>query len=51
MPSLGMLVPVRNYALFRWCLDRGMRVVLTMTLMSRGLYQDPVGAFLPSVLC
>lgn len=50
LPSLGVLVPVRNYELFRWCLDHGMRVVLTMTLMSRGVYQEPAGPYLPSVL-
>ncbi len=50
LPSLGVLVPTRNYRLFRWCLDHGMRVVETMTLMSRGLYQEPSGPYLPSVL-
>jgi hypothetical protein len=50
LPSLGVLVPIRNYQLFRWCLDHGMRVVFTMTLMSRGLYQEPSGSYLPSVL-
>lgn len=50
LPSLGVLVPARNYQLFRWCLDHGMRVVETMTLMCRGLYQDPSGAYLPSIL-
>jgi GNAT superfamily N-acetyltransferase len=50
LPSLGVLVPIRNYPLFRWCLDHGMRVVLTMTLMSRGIFQQPDGPYLPSVL-
>ena len=50
LPSLGVLVPIRNYRLFRWCLDHGMRVVFTMTLMSRGLYNEPSGPFLPSVV-
>jgi ribosomal protein S18 acetylase RimI-like enzyme len=50
MPSLGVLLPVRNYPLFRWCLDRGTRVLMTMTLMSRGLYQEPSGPYLPSIL-
>jgi hypothetical protein len=36
--------------LFRWCLDNGLRVVEPMTLMSVGLYNEPVGAFFPSVL-
>ena len=46
----GFLLPMRNWELFRWCLDNGLRVVEPMTLMSVGLYNDPVGAFLPSVL-
>lgn len=46
----GFLVPMRNAALFRWCLERGLRVVQPMTLMSLGEYREPRGAFLPSVL-
>ncbi len=45
----GILVPSRNSALFQWCLANGLRVVQTMTLMSMGLYNDPAGAWLPSV--
>jgi hypothetical protein len=45
----GMLVPSRNAELFRWCLASGLRVVQPMTLMSIGLYNEPKGAFLPSV--
>jgi hypothetical protein len=44
----GFLVPVRNTALFRWCLEHGLRVVQPMTLMSLGDYHEPQGAFLPS---
>ena len=46
----GFLLPTRNAELLRWCLTHGLRVVQPMTLMSRGLYQKPAGAFLPSVL-
>jgi hypothetical protein len=46
----GFLLPMRNWELFRWCLDNGLRVVEPMTLMSVGLYNEPVGAFLPSIL-
>jgi predicted N-acetyltransferase YhbS len=46
----GILVPTRNAGLFRWCLANGLRVVEPMTLMSTGLYNEPAGAFLPSVL-
>jgi GNAT superfamily N-acetyltransferase len=46
----GFLLPTRNAELLRWCLDHGLRVVQPLTLMSRGLYQDPRGVFLPSIL-
>ena len=46
----GILVPARNAELLRWCLDEGLQIVQPMTLMSRGFYQEPQGAFLPSVL-
>jgi len=45
----GLLLPTRNTELLRWCLWRGLQVTQTMTLMSRGLYNDPRGAFLPSI--
>lgn len=46
----GILVPTRNAGLFRWCLENGLRVVQPMTLMSMGLYNEPAGAWLPSIL-
>jgi predicted N-acetyltransferase YhbS len=46
----GFLLPTRNGEVFRWCLDHGLRVVQPMALMSVGLYNEPAGAFLPSVL-
>lgn len=46
----GILVPTRNAELLRWCLENGLRAVQPMTLMSHGLYNEPRGAFLPSVL-
>lgn len=46
----GFLVPTRNGDLLRWCLARGLRMVQPMTLMTRGLYSEPRGAYLPSVL-
>ena len=46
----GILVPTRDAELFRWCLENGLRVQYPMTLMSVGMYQEPVGSFLPSVL-
>jgi predicted N-acetyltransferase YhbS len=46
----GFLLPTRNSQLFRWCLQQGLRVVQPMTLMSLGFYNQPAGAFLPSIL-
>ena len=46
----GILVPTRNHGLFRWCLSNGLRVVQPMTLMTVGLYNEPSGAWLPSIL-
>jgi predicted N-acetyltransferase YhbS len=46
----GFFVPARNAELARWCLGHGLHIVQIMTLMTVGLYQEPVGAWLPSVL-
>jgi predicted N-acetyltransferase YhbS len=46
----GILVPSRNNELFRWCRANGLRVVQPMTLMTMGLYNEPSGAWLPSVI-
>jgi GNAT superfamily N-acetyltransferase len=46
----GVLVPSRNAELFRWCLSNGLKVTQPMTLMTMGLYNDPAGTFLPSIL-
>jgi N-acetylglutamate synthase-like GNAT family acetyltransferase len=46
----GFILPTRNGEVFRWCLAHGLRVVQPMTLMSLGLYHEPQGAFLPSIL-
>lgn len=46
----GFLLPTRNSALLRWCLENKLRVVQPMTLMSVGLYNKPQGVFLPSVV-
>ena len=46
----GFLLPTRNGELFRWCLGHGLRLVHQMTLMTTGLYNEPAGAYLPSVL-
>jgi GNAT superfamily N-acetyltransferase len=49
-PGPGFMLPTRNSELLRWCLRNGLRVVQPMTLMSMGLYNEPDGAFLPSVI-
>ncbi len=46
----GILVPARNAALVRWCLDRGLTIFQQMTLMTMGMYREPQGAYLPSIL-
>jgi predicted N-acetyltransferase YhbS len=46
----GLLVPLRNTSLFRFCLDHGLRLVQVMTLMTTGRYQEPQGAYLPSIM-
>jgi hypothetical protein len=46
----GFLLPTRNGDLFRWCLNNGLQITQPMTLMSKGLYNEPAGAFLPSIL-
>jgi hypothetical protein len=45
----GFLLPSRNAELLRWCLAHDLRIVHLMTLMAIGLYNEPAGAFLPSV--
>ena len=44
----GILVPARS-PLLPWCLDRGLQIGQVMTLMSVGLYNEPTGAYLPSI--
>lgn len=45
----GFLVPVDNGELFRWCLANGLRVYFETNLMTVGVYQQPAGAYFPSV--
>lgn len=45
----GYLVPLTNGELFRWSLAHGLRVFFVTNLMTLGLYQQPDGAYLPSV--
>lgn len=46
----GLLLPTRNHEVFGWCLQSGLKLVFQMTLMTIGLYNEPAGAYMPSVL-
>jgi predicted N-acetyltransferase YhbS len=46
---IKMLVPVQS-GLFQWGLEAGLRLVKPMNLMALGEYQEPRGAWFPSVL-
>lgn len=48
--GLGILVPSRNSELLRWGLGHGLRIVQQSTLMTIGLYNEPAGAYLPSIV-
>ena len=45
----GFLLPTRNHEVFTWCLEAGVKLVFQMTLMTIGLYNEPDGAYMPSV--
>jgi GNAT superfamily N-acetyltransferase len=45
----GVIVPLSDPELFRWALAQGLRVFFVMNLMSVGMYQEPRGAYLPSI--
>ncbi len=45
----GIIVPLENGELFRWCLAHGLRVFFVVNLMTIGLFQEPRGAYLPSI--
>ena len=49
-PGPGFLLPTRNHEVFEWCLGCGLRLVMQTTLMTIGLYSEPAGAYLPSIL-
>jgi GNAT superfamily N-acetyltransferase len=46
----GILVPTSNADLLGWCLACGLRVVELLAIMTIGLYNQPVGSYLPSIL-
>ena len=45
----GFFVPGRNHELLTWLLDSGFRIAWPANLMSIGNYQEPKGAFIPSL--
>lgn len=46
----GFMIPVRNHEVFNWCLNHGLRALHLNTLMTIGMYNDPQGAWMPSIL-
>ncbi|MDN5846374.1 MAG: GNAT family N-acetyltransferase [Candidatus Nitrosocosmicus sp.] len=46
----GILIPTRNAELFRWCLENKLRLVHQLTLMTIGMYNEPAGYYMPSIL-
>jgi GNAT superfamily N-acetyltransferase len=46
----GILIPSRNTQLFRWCLNNGLKLVQQLTLMTLGMYNEPAGSYMPSIL-
>ncbi|HEX4174190.1 MAG TPA: GNAT family N-acetyltransferase, partial [Acetobacteraceae bacterium] len=49
-PGPGFFVPTTNFEVFNWCLQQGLRLVAQATYMTIGLFNEPDGAWLPSVL-
>lgn len=47
--SPGFLLPTRNAELMRWCLGHGLKIVQPMMLMTLGLFNEPAGAYIPSI--
>ena len=46
--KLTIFMPTRQASLLRWCLDEGLRVGSPLTLMAKGEYRQPSGAYFPS---
>jgi GNAT superfamily N-acetyltransferase len=46
---IALLVPTRDAALHAWCVRHKLRAVKPMNLMAHGAYQEPRGAWFPSV--
>lgn len=48
--NVMLFIPTRKTPMFRWCLSRGLRITKPATFMTMGWYQEPRGAWTPSVL-
>lgn len=46
----GFLLPSSNAEVFRWCLAQGWKTLQMNTLMTVGLYNQPAGAWIASIL-
>lgn len=46
----GFHVPSRNHNLMQWCLSEGLRIRQPMALMKTGIYHEPKGAYIPSII-
>ena len=46
----GILIPTGNTQLLCWCLNNRLRLVQQLTLMTIGLYNEPAGFYMPSIL-
>jgi predicted N-acetyltransferase YhbS len=46
----GILIPTRNTQLFHWCLENGLKLVQQLLLMTVGMYNEPAGSYMPSIL-
>jgi GNAT superfamily N-acetyltransferase len=46
----GFILPTRNHHVLAWCLDKGCKLVMQMTYMTIGVYHEPDGRYMPSVL-
>ncbi len=46
----GILLPTRNGDVLTWCFENGLRIVMPLSLMSKGYYQTPRTPFIPSIL-
>jgi predicted N-acetyltransferase YhbS len=46
----GFLLPTRNGEVLRWSFENGLKIVMPLSLMSKGFYKVPRNPFIPSIL-